>query len=295
MLKVKVLTVVMFLLESVLDPQKLVCLLRWQIKTIRIGLVRDLRNKHNVIGFNHCYKKKSVANRSVVGALQYATITRPGISFSINKVCQIMKEPLEHHWVAVKRILRYLKGTLSCGLHLKPASAPFSSNAFCDADWASDPDDWRSTSGACIYVGPNLISWWPKKQTIVARSRTEAEYRSLALVTGEVSSLQSLLTKLVVPHKLPVIRCDNTSTVSLAHNPVLHAHTKHMELNLFFVREKVLNKLLQVSMLTFLPGFYLLATLKLSGPSSHCVIPPILLGLTHHELVGVLEYCYSTK
>lgn len=134
MLKVKVLTVVMFLLESVLDPQKLVCLLRWQIKTIRIGLVRDLRNKHNVIGFNHCYKKKSVANRSVVGALQYATITRPGISFSINKVCQIMKEPLEHHWVAVKRILRYLKGTLSCGLHLKPASAPFSSNAFCDAD-----------------------------------------------------------------------------------------------------------------------------------------------------------------
>ena len=91
-----------------------------------------------------------------------------------------------------------------------------------------------------------LISWWSKKQTVVARLSTEAEYRSLALVTAEVSWLQSLLFELVVPHQLPVIHCDNTSTVSRAHNPVLHACTKHMELDQFFVREMVLNKLLQV-------------------------------------------------
>ena len=95
--------------------------------------------------------------RSVVGALQYATITRPEISFSVNKLCQFMKEPLEDHWVAVKRILRHPKGTLTWGLHLKPASASFSINAFCDADWASDPDDRRSTSGGCVYFGPNIL------------------------------------------------------------------------------------------------------------------------------------------
>ena len=74
--------------------------------------------------------------RSVVGALQYATITRPDIAYSVNKVCQFMSHPLESHWVAVKRILRYLKGTINFGLHLTPCSprqAP-ALQVFCDAD-----------------------------------------------------------------------------------------------------------------------------------------------------------------
>lgn len=104
--------------------------------------------------------------RSVVGALQYATLTRPEISFSVNKVCQFLSNPLEEHWKAVKRILRYLSGTLHHGLLIQPASPhqPLSLLGFCDADWASDPDDRRSTSGACVFLGPNLISWWSKKQ-----------------------------------------------------------------------------------------------------------------------------------
>ncbi|MCI53881.1 retrovirus-related Pol polyprotein from transposon TNT 1-94, partial [Trifolium medium] len=91
--------------------------------------------------------------RSIVGALQYATITRPDISFDVNKVCQFMSHPLETHWVAVKRILRYLNGTIPHGLQLSPISLPKgpSIKAYCDADWASDPDDRRSTSSAAIY------------------------------------------------------------------------------------------------------------------------------------------------
>lgn len=127
--------------------------------------------------------------RSVVGALQYATVTRPEISFSVNKVCQFMGKPTEQHWMAVKRILRYLKGTINFGLHMQPrpnfSVSHFSVHAYCDADWASDPDDRRSSSGAAIFLGPNLVSWWSKKQTVVARSSTEAEYQSLALATGE--------------------------------------------------------------------------------------------------------------
>jgi histone deacetylase 1/2 len=186
--------------------------------------------------------------RSVVGALQYATITRPEISFSVNKACQFMSHPLETHWVAVKRILRYLKGTLDHGLLLSPALPPKppSLKAFCDADWASDPDDRRSTSGAAIYFGPNLVSWWSKKQPVVARSSTEAEYRSLAHATAELLWIQTLLTELHVPFEAPTILCDNQSAVMLAHNPIMHSRTKHMEIDLFFVREKVISKQLSV-------------------------------------------------
>lgn len=187
--------------------------------------------------------------RSIVGALQYATLTRPEISYSVNKACQFLSQPLEEHWKAVKRILRYLKGTIGHGLLLQPAALhqPLSLTGFCDADWASDPDDRRSTSGACVFLGPNLISWWSKKQTLVAHSSAEAEFRSLANLSAEMLWVQSLLTELQTPFKTPRILCDNLSTVSLAHNPVLHSRTKHMELDIFFVREKVLNKSLIVS------------------------------------------------
>jgi histone deacetylase 1/2 len=187
--------------------------------------------------------------RSIVGALQYATLTRPEISFAVNKVCQFLSQPLEEHWKATKRILRYLKGTLHHGLLLRPASptTPTPLLAFCDADWGADPDDRRSTSGSCLFFGPNLISWSSKKQTLVARSSTEAEYRSLANTAADILWVQSLLQELHIPFLPPRILCDNMSTVALTHNPVLHTRTKHMELDIFFVREKVLAKTLLVS------------------------------------------------
>lgn len=185
--------------------------------------------------------------RSTVGALQYATITRPDISFAVNKVCQFMSKPLDSHWVVVKRILRYLKGTISYGLHLKPTlTAPVSLTAYSDADWGSDTDDRRSTSGACVFLGNNLVSWWAKKQAVVSRSSTAAEYRAVALATTEPLWLQSLLTELGIPYTTPTVLFDNLSTISLAHNPVLHACTKHMELDLFFFLGKRYQKQLKV-------------------------------------------------
>lgn len=155
---------------------------------------------------------------------------------------------MESHWKAVKRVLRYLSGTINHGLLLQPSplQTPITLTGFSDADWGSDPDDRKSTSGSCIYLGPNLISWWSKKQTLVARSSTEAEYRSLANTASEILWIQSLLTELKIPFQVPVLYCDNLSTVSLSHNPVLHAKTKHMELDIFFLREKVISKSLIV-------------------------------------------------
>ncbi|XP_019432502.1 PREDICTED: uncharacterized protein LOC109339501 [Lupinus angustifolius] len=186
--------------------------------------------------------------RSIVGALQYATITRPDLAYSVNRVCQFMGNPLDRHWVAVKRILRYLQGTL--GIHLKVvvsvSSLPITLTGLCDADWATDPDDRKFVSGACLFVGPNLVTWWSKKQQIVSRSSTEAEYRSLALAAQEMIWIESLLSELKIPHQIPLILCDNLSTVSMSHNPVLHNKTKHIELDLFFVRDRIQAKSLQV-------------------------------------------------
>ncbi|XP_020203543.1 uncharacterized protein LOC109789090 [Cajanus cajan] len=102
--------------------------------------------------------------RSIVGALQYLTITRPDIAYIVNKLCQFMHTALEVHWKAVKRLLRYLKGTPQHGLHYQKSSDT-EIYAYCDSDWASDQEDLRSTSGNYVYLGPNIVSWMAKKQS----------------------------------------------------------------------------------------------------------------------------------
>ena len=95
--------------------------------------------------------------RSIVGGLQYLTITRPDISYAVNRVCQYLQAPRDTHWAAVKRILRYVQFTLTFGMHIRPTSSRVLS-AFSDADWAGSPDDRRSTGGYAVFFGPNLIA-----------------------------------------------------------------------------------------------------------------------------------------
>jgi hypothetical protein len=178
--------------------------------------------------------------RHVVGSLQYCTLTRPEIAFSVNQLCQHLHSPTSAHLSAAKRVLRYLKGTLDHGLWYTKSSLQL--NAFCDSDWAGDPDDRRSTSGFAVFLGNCLISWSAKKQSVVSRSSTEAEYRSLAIATTELYWLRMLFKDIHISLFLaPVLWCDNVSALALASNPVYHARTKHIEVDYHFVREKVLN------------------------------------------------------
>ncbi|KAL6340900.1 hypothetical protein AAG906_032011 [Vitis piasezkii] len=113
--------------------------------------------------------------RTLVGNLQYLCLTRPDISYAINKLSQFMHHPTFEHWKAAKQLLRYLCGTLTHGLFLHKANT-LSLHAFSDADWVGNKDDYTSTSAYIVYLGCHPISWSSKKQRRVARSSTEAEY-----------------------------------------------------------------------------------------------------------------------
>jgi histone deacetylase 1/2 len=188
----------------------------------------------------------STRYRSLVGALQYLTLTRPDISFSVNKVCQFLHAPTTTHFSAVKRILRYVRGTSKYGLRIRKSRCRIVS-AFSDADWAGDVDDRHSTGGFAVFLGENLISWTARKQATVSRSSTEAEYKALANATAEVMWVQKLLTELRIPYqKVARLWCDNLGATYLSANPVFHARTKHIEIDYHFVRERVAQKLLDV-------------------------------------------------
>ena len=188
----------------------------------------------------------STRYRSIVGALQYLTLTRPDLSFAVNKVCQFLHSPTIVHWEAVKRILRYVQGTISLGIKITKSNSMLVS-AFSDADWAGCPDDRRSTGGFAVFLGGNLISWCARKQATVSRSSTEAEYKSLANATAEVMWVRKLLDELGIPHpRAACLWCDNIGATYLSANPVFHARTKHIEIDYHFVREQVAAKLLDI-------------------------------------------------
>ncbi|XP_047306227.1 uncharacterized mitochondrial protein AtMg00810-like [Impatiens glandulifera] len=184
--------------------------------------------------------------RNIVGALQYLTLTRPELAFAVNRACQFMHGPTSTHWVAVKRILRYLRHTPHHGLVFRP-SASLTLEAYSDADWAGCPDDRRSSTGYCIFLGNNLVSWNSKKKHVVARSSIESEFQALAHATAELCWFQSLLSELRISSiHPPTLWCDNIGATFLSANLVFHSRTKHIEIDLLFVREKVAKKSLLI-------------------------------------------------
>lgn len=177
--------------------------------------------------------------RSLVGALQYLTITRPDLSYAVNHVSQFLQSPTNDHFEVVKRILRYVKGTIHLGLsfHHQP---DLSILGYSDADWAKCVDTQRSAYGYSIFLGINLVSWSAKKQLTVARSSCESEYRALANTASEVIWLKNMLQEINVHvTSPPALLRDNNSAIFLSQNLVSHKRAKHIDIDCHFICDLV--------------------------------------------------------
>jgi len=180
--------------------------------------------------------------RRLVGKLIYLTITRPDLSFTVGVVSQFMQNPSIDHWNAVIRILRYLKKASGQGL-LYEDKGNTQVFGYCDVDWAGSPMDRRSTTGYCVFLGGNIVSWKSKKQNVVARSSAEAEYREMASLTCEFIWVKQFLQEIGFFNIQPMkMYCDNQAALHIASNPVFHERTKHIEIDYHFIREKVMTK-----------------------------------------------------
>ncbi|RVW64787.1 Retrovirus-related Pol polyprotein from transposon RE1 [Vitis vinifera] len=175
----------------------------------------------------------------LVGKLIYLTHSRPDIGFAVSMVSRYMNNPIERHMKAIYRILQYLKKSPGRGLYFKKTSSR-EVEVFTDADWAGSLTDRRSTTGYCSYVWGNLVTWRSKKQSVVARSSAEAEFRAMAHEICERMWLQRILKELgIISNSTMTVLCDNKATISIAKNPVQHNRTKHVEIDRHFIKEKL--------------------------------------------------------
>ncbi|CAL2237913.1 unnamed protein product [Prunus armeniaca] len=174
--------------------------------------------------------------KQLVGSLMYVTATRPDMMFVTNLISRYMAKPTELHLQAAKRALRYLKGTVNYGIHYK-RGGDGKLLAFTDSDYAGDMEDRKSTSGYVFLLSSGVVSWSLKKQPIVTLSTTEAEF-----VAAAVCACQAIWMKIVLKelgHNDEVcthIKCDNSSTIKLSKNLVMHGHSKHTDVRYHFLR-----------------------------------------------------------
>ena len=144
-----------------------------------------------------------------------------------------------HHFEAVFRVLRYLKGTVGLGITFKKTGT-LGLLIYTDSDFGSSLLDRRSTTGYCTFLGGNLVIWRSKKQNVVSKSSTEAEFRAISKGIDEVLRLGHLLRDIKILYKEPIqLLSDNLSAIYLAHDPLYHDRVKHVDIDRFYIQEKL--------------------------------------------------------
>lgn len=178
--------------------------------------------------------------RELLGSLMYTMMsTRPDICFSVGYLGRFQQQPNQQHWMALKRVVRYLKGTQHIVMKFKRYDHAKPLIGFADADWAGDREDRKSVSGYIFQVYGNTISWSSKKQTSVAMSSSEAEYVALSCDAAEAIWLTGILGDLGVKQIEPVTMFeDNHGCIGMAKN-LESKRAKHIDIRYHFVRDHV--------------------------------------------------------
>ena len=190
-----------------------------------------------------------VPYRQAIGALMYLMIsTRPDLAFAVGKLARFCEKPQEKHWVAVKRVFRYISGTKDLGI-LFDGRLPLELNGYSDSDWAGDLGDRKSTGGFVFLMSSGPVSWSSRKQTIVAASSCEAEYISLSTASKEAIWLRRLVCDIlrtapaaaltIKSKESTSLRSDNQGAIALAHNESINRRNKHIDIAYHFVRDAV--------------------------------------------------------
>ena len=176
--------------------------------------------------------------RRLVGSLRYLVHTRPDLVFALGYVSRFMERPTVEHLQAIKCVLRYVAGTLDCGLHYKCASSAMRFIGYCDSDLAGDVDTSKSTSGTMFFLDDCLVCWQSTKQKVVTLSSYEAEYITAASAATQRLWLSRLLGELL-GSKVDVVelKVDSMSALALAKNPVFHGRSKHIQIKYHFIRD----------------------------------------------------------
>ncbi|GJV68596.1 hypothetical protein Tco_1484105 [Tanacetum coccineum] len=174
----------------------------------------------------------------MIGTRLYLTASRPDLQFSICMCARYQARPTEKHLHTVKRIFRYLRGTVNWGLWY-PKDSSIALTEFGDADHASCQDTRRSTSGSMQFLGDRLVSWLSKRQKSATISSTEAEYIAMSGCCAQILWMRSQLTDYGLGfNKIPMY-CDNKSATALCCNNVQHSRSKHIDIRFHFIKEHV--------------------------------------------------------
>jgi hypothetical protein len=186
--------------------------------------------------------------KQIVGSLMYLLATRPDLTYSVCLVARFMERPTEMHFAAIKRILRYLKGTLGYGVMYKhDAGMKFELVGWSDSDYAGDLNDRKSTTGFVFMLGDSAISWSSKKQPIVTLSTTEAEFVATSACACQCVWLRYVLNHMKIgSNDRTVIKCDNSSSIKLSINPIMHGRCKHIDVRFHYLRDLVKDEVIML-------------------------------------------------
>lgn len=190
-------------------------------------------------------KVNSTNYKQMIGSLMYLTVTRPDLCYVVSLLARFMEAPTLLHEMAVKRVCRYLKGTTELGILYKREGEE-TLLAYSDSDYAGDLDDRKSTSGYVFNVNSAAVAWSSKKQPVVSLSTTEAEFIAAAACACQSVWMQRVLGNLGKKKCKCVIYCDNSSTIKLSKNPVMHGRSKHIDVRFHFLRDLVTDGIVEL-------------------------------------------------